>query len=125
VPEYLLMQCSVDGVQSPILELFPVALSPSQTYKGCGSYPEASVMSESTCISTSKFDFNHKLSCFPIGVTLPSIVFTILSFDGSMLPQAQQVDLDTVDIDVQNSVVAAPFSMLRLNANEVRVSGRA
>ena len=125
VPEYSLMQCSVGGVQSPVLELFPVALSPSQTYQGCGSYPEAKVVSDGTCISRSKFDLNHKLSCFPIGVTLPSIVFSVLSFDGTMLPQAQQVNLDIIDIDVQNSVVAAPFSMLRLNANEIQVSGRA
>jgi len=83
-------------------------------------------MSDGTCISRSKFDLNHKLSCFPIGVALfQALYFSVLSFDGTILPQAQQVNLDIIDIDVPNSVVAAPFSMLRLNANEIQVSGRA
>jgi hypothetical protein len=124
VQEYTLLQCSINGVQSPILEIFPVAVSPSQTYTTCGNYPEASIVSGGTCVSRLKFDVSSRFSCFPIGVILSNITFSMMSFDGTLLPQEQQVDLlESLDVDVKDSVVAEPFKIIRLNANQAQVSG--
>ena len=123
VPAYSLLQCSINGVQSPILELFPVAVSPSVTYQGCGDYPEAALMSASNCVSRLKFDILTDFACFPIGVTLSNITFSINLFDGTLTSQQQQVDFGSLDVDVKDSVVAAPFKVFRLSANQAQVTG--
>jgi hypothetical protein len=123
VPEYSLLQCSINGVQSPILELFPVVASPSLTYQGCGEYPEAALMSASNCVSRFKFDILTYFACFPIGVTLSNITFSINHFDGTLISQQQQVDLGSLDVDVKDSVVADPFKVFWLNANQAQVTG--
>lgn len=123
-PAYSLVQCTVDGVQSPILELFPVMASPSQTYQGCGDYPEALSTHGSICSTRIKFLIHSNFSCFPIGMTLPNITFSMTTFDGQQLPQSQQVDLSLLDIDVKDSIVSGPLKVIRLNANEAQVSGQ-
>ena len=123
VPAYTLAQCTVDGVQSPILELFPVMQSPSRTYQGCGDYPEAALMSGSGCTSRSKFVLRTNLTCFPTGVTLPNVTFAIKTFDGQSISQQEQFDLQLLEMDVKDSIISQPYQIVRLNANEAQVSG--
>ncbi len=123
VPEYSLVQCSINGVQSPILELFPVGISPVQLYTGCGNYPEASVMSERACNPRLIFNANSSITCFPIGVTLPNITVFITYFDGTLILQEEQTNFELFDVDVQDSVVTDSFKIVRLNANQVQVTG--
>jgi hypothetical protein len=121
-PSYSLVQCTVDGIQSPILELFPVMASPSKTYQGCGDYPEVASI-HGTCIPRLKFVIHSNFSCFPIGITLPNITFLMSTVDGQPLPQQNQVDLQSLDMDVKDSIVAGPFDIVWLNANQAQVSG--
>jgi hypothetical protein len=123
VPEYSLVQCSINGVQSPILELFPVGIGPVQLYTGCGNYPEVTLRSGKACNSRVKFETNSSITCFPIGLTLPNITFFITSFDGTSMLQAEQLNFESLGVDVKDSVVADPFTIFRVNANQVQVTG--
>ncbi len=120
-PTYSLVQCSVDGVQSPILELFPVMENPSKIYHGC-DYPGTASMHGNICTSHLKFVVHSNFSCFPIGVTLPNITFSIQTFDGQQ-PSQQKVDLGLLDADVKDSIVARPINIAWRHQNEAQVSG--
>ena len=123
VLSYSLIQCSIDGVQSPIIELFPTMKLPKQTYQGCGDYSGAMSISGSTCTSQSTFVVDDTPKCFPIGVIIPNITISIKSYNGSVQLQEQQFDLGLLDVDINDSIIAAPFSIVRLSANEAKISG--
>ena len=123
VPTYSLVQCSVNGVQSPILELYPTTLRPTETYQGCGDYPGTLAISESTCTSRSTFVIDNTPKCLPIGLTIPNITVSIQSPDSGIQLQGQQFDLSLLDVDINDSVIAAPFNIVRLNANKAQISG--
>jgi hypothetical protein len=110
-------------VQSPILELFPVAMSPSQTYQQCGDYSQTTVMTAGNCNSRAKFSIISAFQCFPTGVTFPNIIFSMKSIDGTFLPQQQQMDLNLIDVEIKDSVVTEGFRIIRLNSNEAQISG--